>query len=87
MKTIIFEIFRVHNTPNGTVVLSIFSVFYYGKMVVRYYYQFFQFLIMGKMVICSMYIIWKNFPLSRLHKKTQYYFVIPIIHIYNRYHL
>jgi hypothetical protein len=48
MKTIIFEIFRVHNTPNGTVVLSIFSVFYYGKMVVRYYYQFFSVPYYGK---------------------------------------
>jgi hypothetical protein len=29
--------------------------------VVRCYYRFFQFSTMGKMVICSVYIVWKNF--------------------------
>jgi hypothetical protein len=35
-------------------------------MVVRWYYLFFQFCTMGKMVISSMYIIWKNFPADKV---------------------
>jgi hypothetical protein len=51
-----------------------FEVFYstqYHSVVVRWYYRFFLFFAMGKMVICSMNIIWKIFPPHSIHLVTR----------------
>jgi hypothetical protein len=59
----------------------------YHSVVVRWYYRFFT---MGKMVLCSMYIIWKIFPLPSIHPITHILpipFCIPIIPVYYPYHL
>jgi hypothetical protein len=62
----------------------LFSEVFYGTQyhptVVRWYYQFFQFCIMGKMVICSMYIIWKIFPRCQGYiKRLDFIYYINII--------
>jgi hypothetical protein len=51
---------------------------------------FFQFFAMRKMVICSMYIIWKVFLLPPFTPSPVYYpyhFTFPIIPVYYSYHL
>jgi hypothetical protein len=72
---------------------EVFYVTQYHPTVVQWYYRFFLVFTMGKMVICSMYVIWKILFRCQCYIKWLYFIytilfcIFPIIPMYYSYHL